>query len=115
MALISAMEDGDFHSIRNNPARWGRWVESAIGAHLVNQSIEHGIQLSYWRHRNDEVDFVLSRGNKAIGIEVKSIAKSATTGMDAFQKQFKPHRVLLVGQSGIPVADFLTMEIKDLF
>lgn len=43
------------------PSEWGRIVESAIGAHLLNHSIKGNYNLYYWRYRNDEVDFVIEK------------------------------------------------------
>jgi len=50
-----------------------------------------------------------------IGIEVKSGAARKTGSMAAFQKQVKPGRTLLVGESGIPWQEFLEMNPVQLF
>ena len=42
MALMSALANQSFAQVRADPEQWGRWVESAIGAHLINTSIEYG-------------------------------------------------------------------------
>lgn len=42
----------------------GRWVEAAVGAHLVNHPLSEGYTVFYWRHRSDEVDFVLEKKGK---------------------------------------------------
>ncbi|MEP6795008.1 MAG: DUF4143 domain-containing protein [Saprospiraceae bacterium] len=114
MALMSALAPSGFKEVRQNPARWGRWVESAIGAHLINECLAHGHQLFYWRNRNDEVDFVIKGNGKVIGLEVKTAASGMTSGMEAFRKQFNPDKVLLIGPSGIPEAEFLGMEIESM-
>jgi predicted AAA+ superfamily ATPase len=113
--LMSALSPDTFDVIRRDPARWGRWVESAVGAHLINQCQDHKLQLYYWRHRQDEIDFVLTGHHKVIGIEVKSAVSFLTSGMSAFQAQFKPDKILLVGPSGLPVEEFLGMDIRNLF
>ncbi|MEI6436282.1 MAG: DUF4143 domain-containing protein [Bacteroidota bacterium] len=88
---------------------YGRWVESAIGTHLLNQSITENINLYYWREGNHEVDFVLQKGNKTIVIEVKSGRNKQSTGIPAFNQRFSPTKILLVGMEGIPVYEFLTI------
>lgn len=94
-----ARQDGDY---------WGRLVESCVGAHLLNTSLGTGIEVTYWRERNLEVDFVLHRGKTTVGIEVKSgRRRGALPGMEAFAKQFKPKRQLLVGGQGIALEEFL--------
>lgn len=114
-ALIGAQENIHFDEILNQPADWGRAVESAIGAHLLNASLERGWKLYYWRHRNEEVDFVLENRNQVIGIEVKTGAERYTKGMKTFSEKYKPHKILLVGKSGIPWQDFLKMDLRELF
>jgi predicted AAA+ superfamily ATPase len=95
---------------------WGRFVESAIGAHLKNQIPGSGIELFYWREQNKEVDFVVRYGEKLIGIEVKSsLQSSKLSGMEALAKTHGLYKRLLVGASGIPIEDFLQYKISDLF
>ena len=114
-ALISAQRAELFGEVVKKPDDWGRLVESAIGAHLINYSHTEGFGLHYWRERNDEVDFVIEQKGKVIGIEVKSGATQGLGGMKAFQKQVKPYKVLLVGNSGIPWQDFLKINPVELF
>jgi hypothetical protein len=114
-ALISAQRPELFKEILNKPEEWGRMVESAIGAHLINHSLTEGFNLFYWRDRNDEVDFVLEKRGKIIGLEVKTNATKSTEGMKAFQNQFNPHKVLLVGKTGLPWQDFLQLNPTQLF
>jgi predicted AAA+ superfamily ATPase len=68
-----------------------------------------------WRDGNDEVDFVIERKGKVIGIEVKSGYGSATSSLAAFQKKMSPDRVYFVGESGIPWEDFLRLDPGELF
>ena len=107
-ALMTAQRSESFTEIRQAGDEWGRLVESAVGAHLLNTSLGTNIELTYWRERNQEVDFILRSGNKTTAIEVKSGQRRTTLpGMDAFGKRFQPQRKLLVGGQGIPVREFL--------
>ena len=47
-ALLSALYGKGFNAERVSPARWGRWVESAVGAYLLNQAEVYGYKLYYW-------------------------------------------------------------------
>lgn len=114
-ALISAQQESTFSEIVENPADWGHWVESAIGAHLLNHSLTSSFQLYYWRDGNHEVDFVLTDKNKVIGLEVKSGISQYTYGIEAFKKQHNPEKVLLIGNTGIPWQEFLEIDPDDLF
>jgi predicted AAA+ superfamily ATPase len=79
-----------------------------VGAHLLNTSFGSDIETSYWRERNQEVDFVLRRGKTSVAIEVKSGRhRESLPGMEAFARQFKPKRKLLVGGQGIALDEFL--------
>jgi len=115
MALMSALSSNQHKEIPGKPEIYGRWVESAIGAHLLNQSLTEQINLYYWREGNHEVDFVLQKGNKTIGIEVKSGRNKLSTGIPVFSQRFNPTKILLVGKEGIPVEEFLTIPVSDLF
>lgn len=114
-ALISANFPMSFEQTQADATAWGRLVETAIGAHLVNEGRRHGIAVFYWREGNDEVDFVLEKNGQAIAIEVKSGTHLRVTGMAVFQKNFQPHKVLMVGKSGVPWQDFLRISPEDLF
>ncbi|WP_293307080.1 ATP-binding protein [Pedobacter sp. UBA5917] len=115
-ALVSAQRNEFFGEIRKNPAEWGRMVESSIGAHLLNHSFVEGYKVFYWRHRNDEVDFILEKRGKIIGLEVKSTGLvSKTSGMDAFNKMYRPDKMLMVGAGGLPWEEFLRISPSSLF
>ena len=113
-ALISAQSNTNFEEVMANPAIWGRLVESAVGAHLLNQAVSGDFTLSYWREGNDEVDFVIEQ-KQLIGIEVKSGTRQNTSGMAAFKKKFSPHKILLIGNTGLTWQAFLQMKKGDLF
>jgi predicted AAA+ superfamily ATPase len=108
-ALMSAQDTRSLAEARADGNHWGRLVESCIGAHLFNSSLGTNISVTYWRERNQEVDFVLQTGRTSVAIEVKSGARrESLPGIEAFARQFKPKRQLLVGGQGIPVEEFLS-------
>ena len=115
-ALMTAMSGQTFEEASHDHEHWGRLVESTIGAHLLNSIRGTQIELYYWREKSREVDFVLKKGKALIGIEVKSSSHSGPLhGMDAFAKAFKPKRQLCIGADGVPLEEFLTADLKDLF
>lgn len=113
-ALISALSNESFEDALQNPAFWGRLVESAVGVHLLNHSVSGDFALTYWREGNDEVDFVIEQ-KKLIGIEVKSGAVHNTSGMAAFKKKFNPDKLVVIGNTGLPWQEFLQMKPEELF
>lgn len=94
---------------------WGHIFESGIGAYLVSQGFVHRFEVFYWRERNDEVDFVLRKKGLIIAIEVKSNAEKKTGGLEKFRELFAPRAAFIVGDGGISVEDFLSMDIRKLF
>ena len=94
---------------------WGHILESGIGAYLVSQAFIHRFEVFYWRERNDEVDFILRKKNSVVAIEVKSNADKRTEGLDRFRQFFKPQTSFIVGDGGIDIESFLSMDIKKLF
>lgn len=114
-ALITSQSNNTYEKTIINPELWGRLVESSVGTHLINNSVSERYNLYYWREGNGEVDFILEKGDKVIGIEVKSGAKADNKGMSIFAEKFHPEKVLLIGTGGIPYEEFLKINPKELF
>jgi len=107
-ALMTAPSQLSQDEAKSDPEYWGRLVESAIGAALINGLKGTQAELFYWSNRNREVDFVLQRGENLVAIEVKSnLWKTSLPGIEAFSKEFRVKRKLLVGAQGIPLQEFL--------
>ena len=113
-ALFSVQSGMTFETAFTTPKAWGRWVESAVGAYLLNQADELGFKLYYWRVRNDEVDFIIEYNRQCIAIEVKSGRRTDNQGLALFKEQFRPKQAFVVGSGGIPVEDFLTGDLERL-
>jgi len=112
-ALMSAQSSRRFTEARRDPAWWGRLVESAIGAHLVNAAAAGDCQVFYWRERNHEVDFIVRIGSMITAIEVTSgRSRDVLPGMDAFAATFRPRRKLLVGRGGVSIEEFLVRPVE---
>ena len=106
-ALMTAGSGYAFEEARADRTFWGRIVESAVGAHLVNTATSD-IRLYYWRYGQHEVDFVLQRGPRLVAIEVKGgPRRGSLSGLEKFAGDFQPARSLLVGEGGIPLNEFL--------
>jgi hypothetical protein len=112
-ALISSQIAQNFEATRQDSELWGRLVESAVGAHILNTA-SPGMEVTYWRERNQEVDFVLRQGGNLLGIEVKSGRnKGVLTGLQRFTASFGARPGLLVGTGGIPLESFLGTAAAD--
>ena len=95
---------------------WGRIAESAVGAHLLNQSVLNDFEVFYWRDSPYEVDFVLKKGRKLVAVEVKSgLKKGNLIGISDFLQNFPDSRPFLIGTGGIPIEEFLKTDINDMF
>ena len=111
-AFMTCQSELSFGQAKKDRAYWGRLVESAVGAHLVNEAPSEGVGVYYWRDGEKEVDFVVQHGKSIAAIEVKSVpGPGSSSGMDEFAGKFKPKKLLLVGGDGIPVEDFLRKPI----
>ena len=104
-----------FEEVLVDRKSWGRIIESCIGAYLVSQSFVHRFEVFYWRERDDEVDFILRKKSSVIAIEVKSNAEKKTAGLEKFKQLFQPNKAFIVGDGGISIEDFLSMDIRKLF
>jgi hypothetical protein len=114
-ALLSSQNPGSFSDSRKNPTVWGRVIESAVGAFLANESLKGNIALYYWRERDDEVDFVIERHGRLVGIEVKSNVLKNKRGMTLFQKRFNPLKTILIDERRMPWHEFIRITPADLF
>lgn len=111
-ALMTATFGLNLDEARADCELWGRLVESAIGSHLANAAAAGLCELSYWRERNHEVDFVVKVGRRLIAAEAKiGRAPPARAGTEAFVRSFRVYRSLLVDGDGIPVDDFLSKPV----
>jgi predicted AAA+ superfamily ATPase len=114
-ALASTHNSLFYKDIRNDHAAWGRIVESAVGAYLANEAMKDSINLYYWRDRNDEVDFVIERGGKLIGIEVKSTFSRNKKGLIAFKKKFNPVKTITLDDNIFPWHELIRINPAELF
>lgn len=114
-SLLSALSGVTFEKAYTAPKEWGRWVESAVGAHILIQTEEHDYKVYYWRDRDKEVDFVIENNRQCIAIEVKSGRRTTNAGLPEFVKRFNPTHSLVVGSGGVPVEEFLQWNLGELF
>lgn len=114
-ALMNVQRAMSIDTAEQNHTIWGRVVESAVGAHLLNASMMEDYHVYYWNENSKEVDFVLVRGDKVVALEVKSGTDSINNGMSAFDKLYHPQAIYIIGTDGIPLQDFFLMNPSDLF
>ncbi|MYD75983.1 MAG: ATP-binding protein [Gammaproteobacteria bacterium] len=115
-ALMTAEAEYGFREAMADRSYWGRLVESAVGAHLFNTGISR-CRLHYWREKEYEVDFVLSRGPKVIAFEVKSgVHRPRVRGLGRFAEQFDVRQSVLVSDEGdISLSEFLSKPADEWF
>lgn len=107
-ALMSAASTYSFEQARADRTFWGRLVESAVGAHIINTTPSN-LRVHYWRESTDEVDFVLGAARRVVAIEVKSGRTARRQpGLEAFARRFQTAHRMLVGEGGTAVEEFLT-------
>ena len=115
-ALKSALLDTDFRQVRDDSAKWGRFVESAAGAHLLNSAVQDDIPIYYWRSGDYEVDFVVKHKGELIGFEVKSGGRvRSSEGLSAFLKHYPESRPIIIGTGGIPLEEFFLKPLAEWF
>ena len=106
-ALMAVFSGYTFEEARADRSHWGRMVESAVGAHLINTA-SSWTDVRYWRDGHDEVDFVLSRGPRTVAVEVKSGRKrERRSGLAEFERRFNPQGAFVVGED-VALGEFLS-------
>ena len=114
-ALLSALSGMTFEKVFTAPKQWGRWVESAVGAHILNMAENLDYKVYYWRERDDEVDFVIESNRRCVAVEVKSGSRPTGRGLSKFAAAFHPVQSFVVGTGGIPLEEFLSWDLRTLF
>ena len=106
---MTLSETYDFESARQDRSHWGRLVESAIGAHLINTADPVDTRIHYWRERSLEVDFVIEHRGQLAAIEVKSTSRvRSQAGLDEFRRLHPGALTLNVGTDRLPLGEFLS-------
>lgn len=113
-ALLSAYQRTTFETARSSADLWGRWVESSVGTHLLNESEIGDFQVYYWRERDMEVDYIVVSDDMVVAVEVKSGRRKMNSGIVEFEKKFRPMRSFIVGTGGISVEEFLSCDLSRL-
>lgn len=114
-SLITALTPAVIKGGRLDPAWRGRLVENAVGAALLASEEREGGDVFYWRDRQDEVDFVVRRGENLIGVEVKSGNSAALpSGAEHFMRRYPKSRVVIVGGQGAS-GNFDHVSLEDFF
>ena len=72
-AFLALYSKYSFKEAKENPDLWGRFVESTVGMHLVNSSIENDFVPYYWRDGNYEVDYVIQKGKAFVLLKLKVV------------------------------------------
>ena len=113
--LINALAGGSLRASRNNYSWWGRLVENAVGAHLLNHLAGVPYSVYYWRHKGVEVDYVVKTPRQTWGIEVKSGNPKNSKGISGFLKMYPKARTMIVGSESMPLEEFFRNNPRDLF
>ena len=58
---------------------------------------------------------MLRKKGVLVAIEVKSNAEKRTKGLAAFSEKFNPRHAFIVGDGGVSVKDFLSLDLNGLF
>ncbi|MCY4159950.1 MAG: ATP-binding protein [Bacteroidetes bacterium] len=113
-AIMTAKSDYSFQEAYSDRPFWGRIVESAVGAHLLNTK-EVATQIYYWRDRKKqlEVDYVIKRGPHLLGMEVKTGNVSSHSGLEEFETRFPHAKTMIVGPGGVPFNEYFSFTANE--
>lgn len=114
-ALISSQYGKPLSQCLADKSWWGRLVENAVGAHIINQLPHLQYQLYYWREADREIDFVLKTPRNLWALEVKTGPEGHPQGFAPFMKLHPHARPLIIGHGGLALEDFFTTDLKKLF
>lgn len=114
-ALKTVYSDLTYKEAILNRKEWGRIFESAIGAHIISNAFIGDYDVFYWREKDKEVDYILKKKNRIVAIEVKSNNETYNAGLEEIRKMYHPYATMVVGEGGMKVEDFLSINPAKLF
>lgn len=115
-ALITAYAGESREAARADLPWWGRLVENAAGAHLLNGLDRATHQVYYWRDGDAEVDYAVKTPKNLWVLEIKSGAAAARPkGLGAFLKRWPRARPMMIGSDGMDLAEFFSTDPARLF
>ncbi len=114
-ALSSAYSESTFIESVKQPDTWGRRIEQAVGAYLLNQSRINDFDLFYWRDVNEEVDFILKQKKKIVALEVKTTRAKFHKGLQKFSERYNTYKNILISSDSLPWYEFLKLDVVKLF
>ncbi len=111
-SLVTALTPAIIKNGRIDPAWKGRLVENAVGAALVAIAEREGSEVFYWRDRQEEVDYILKRGQLLVAIEVKSGKETELPhGLRVFRHRNKQARsVMITREAGVGEVERIGLE-----
>lgn len=108
LGSVAVLSGDSLASLQQQPERWGRFVESAVGAELLARHLTHQSTqpcIHYWNDGQREVDYVLQQGPDLFALEVKSgVHTGNVSGLAAFCAAHPAARPLVLGTGGLPLA-----------
>lgn len=106
-SLMTATLEVSPEILMKDKAMRGYLVESAVGAYLIGRSMVDRFSLYWWRERDAEVDFVITKGKKVTALEVKSGRVKNIKGLGVFVSKFPGTYSMVVGSDTCPLDEFL--------
>ena len=107
LGSVAVLSGDTLTTLQQQPERWGRLVESAVGAELLARHLTHQSTqpcINYWNDGQREVDYVLRQGADLFALEVKSGAQAGNvSGLAAFCAAHPAARPLVLGTGGLPL------------
>ncbi|MBN2489938.1 MAG: hypothetical protein JXQ29_03700 [Planctomycetes bacterium] len=72
-------------------------------------------EITYWRHRNREVDYVVRAGDALWAIEVKSGRPGTGSGLETFRREYPEAQTMVIGSGGWALEAFFADNPRDVF
>lgn len=112
-ALATALQPRSFAQARSDRESWGRLVENAVGAHLLSHLQGEPFEVTYWRDRGGEIDYLVRTPQSLWAIEVRSGRSRGRGALPAFRAGHERCGVLEVGFGGVPLEEFFAADPRE--
>lgn len=109
-ALVHALDLRSGGQAQSEREWFGRLVENAVGAHLLNHLQALPFEVTYWRDGHDEVDYIVRAGDRVWAIEVKSGRAARGAGLAAFLRGHPSAIPIIVGAGSVTLEEFFAAD-----
>lgn len=113
-ALKTVYSDLTYKEAILNRKEWGRILNLPL-VHILFPMLSLVTMMFLLAGKDKEVDYILKKKSRIVAIEVKSNSETYNAGLEEIRKMYHLYATMVVGEGGMKVEDFLSINPDKLF